>query len=201
MDEPLASLDEESRKEIIPFIRAAQEELAIPMVYVTHALPEVARLADRIALIDNGKIEAVGPTETILVDLTRKPAASDDAGAAFDAKVATHHADDGLTELAFDGGRLLIPRIGRASGERVRVRIVATDVSLSLDPPSRSSILNVFAGVVVGFAPRGETQMLVSVKVGGVTILSRITKRSAVDLGLSPGMKVWAQFKGAALIV
>ncbi|MBF0171405.1 MAG: molybdenum ABC transporter ATP-binding protein [Nitrospinae bacterium] len=135
MDEPLASLDEASKGEIIPFIRLVREELSIPMLYVTHSLPEVARLADRIALIDRGAIQNVGPTEEVLVDLTRSLATGDDAGAAFDGTVAAHHRADGLTELAFDAGRLLIPRIDRAVGERVRIRIVASDVSLALDHP------------------------------------------------------------------
>jgi molybdate transport system ATP-binding protein len=201
MDEPLASLDEESKAAIIPFIVSVHRELAIPMLYISHSLPEVARLADYVALIGAGTIQAAGPVAAMTTSLKERIAFSDEAGAAFDCVVDSHDDRYGLTALRFPGGRLVAPRHSLRTGERVRVRIEASDVALALDPPGRTSILNIFSGVVLGVADKGEAQAIVAVAVGETTLLARVTKKSAESLSLIPGLEVYVQVKSVALVV
>ena len=201
LDEPLASLDVARRREILPFLQRLRDELRIPMLYVTHSGDEVARLADHLVLLEAGRVRADGPlAETLArVDLPSVP--GEEAGALLHATIAERDAQWQLVEVRFAGGALWIPDPGLPAGHAVRVRVLARDVSLALDPPGRSSIQNVLACTVRAIAPDGHpSQALVQLACGESLMLARVTARAVAGLELQAGSAVWAQVKSAALV-
>jgi molybdate transport system ATP-binding protein len=202
MDEPLASVDVGRRAEILPYLERMRDASAIPILYVTHSLDEVARLANHLVLFDRGATVASGPLEETLVRLDLPLARFDDAAAVIDAQVATHEDADELTGVDFPGGRLWVTQVDRPRGARVRVRILARDVSLTREKPGPSSILNVFEARVEEMQEvgGGRVNVRLSVGSGAVPMLARITRRSSVTLGLQPAMPVWASVKSVALV-
>jgi molybdate transport system ATP-binding protein len=200
MDEPLAALDAAAKAEILPYFDRLHEELAIPLIYVSHALEEVTRLADHLLPMAAGRITAAGSPSQVLTRLDLPLSHLDDAAAAVDAVVAGHDEEFGLSYLDFPGGRITTPRQPFASGHAVRVRILAKDVSLALDLPKRTSILNIFPARVAEIVEHNPAQLLVSLTVGEARLLARITRKSAALLDLQPGMEVYAQVKGVALM-
>ena len=200
MDEPLAALDLKRKLEILPYLERLHDELSIPIIYVSHAPDEVARLADHLVLLHEGRMVASGPLGETLARADLPPAFADDAGVVAAAVVAAHEADD-LTRLDFAGGSILVARRPEAIGHRLRCRIHARDVSLALDRPQASSILNVFRATVSAIAATDTPgQVLVQVYVGATPLLARITERSRRVLELQVGCEVWAQVKAVALL-
>lgn len=200
MDEPLAALDLKRKQEILPYLERLHDELAIPMVYVSHAPDEVARLADHLVLLADGRAVASGPLADTLCRLDLPPAFSDNVGTVVTATVAEHEADD-LTRLEFPGGYVHVSRRREAIGQSLRCRIHARDVSLALVPPVQSSIVNCLPAVVESLAPADEPgHVLVRLQAGPSLLLARITRRSAETLGLRPGLSVFAQIKSVALL-
>ena len=200
MDEPLAALDWRRKLEILPYLERLHDELSIPVIYVSHSPDEVARLADHLVLLDQGRVVASGALNTVLSRIDLPPSFADDAGVVIESRVAEHEVDE-LTRLEFAGGRIYVSRRGEAVGARVRCRIHARDVSLSLAPQQQSSILNCVAATVTELAPTHTPgQLLVRLDVGGVPLLARITKRSADKLGIRPGLALRAQIKAVALL-
>ena len=200
MDEPLAALDLKRKLEILPYLERLHDELAIPILYVSHAPDEVARLADHLVLLDQGRAIASGPLNDVLSRIDLPAAFADDAGVVVAATVAAHEADD-LSRLAFPGGQLFVSRRPEPVGTRLRCRIHARDVSLALLPPEQSSILNCIAATVVGLAPTGTPgQVLVRLDAAGCPLLARITRRSADRLGIRPGLALRAQIKSVATL-
>jgi molybdate transport system ATP-binding protein len=203
MDEPLAALDFKRKLEILPYLEKLHEELSIPVLYVSHAPDEAARLADHLVLIDAGRVTASGPlVETLArVDLPRP--FGDDDGAVLEAIVAGHEAD-GLTRLEFPGGRLYVSQGGKPPGSRARCRIRASDVSLALAAHGDSSILNILPATVSAVAPLPTPgHVLAQLKLhgdGAPLLLARITERSRAALGIAPGREVVAQIKAVALL-
>lgn len=203
MDEPLAALDHASKRDILPYLERLHDELSIPVLYVSHSPDEVARLADRMVLMEQGRVRATGSAAELLVRLDLPLAWDDDASALIEGEVSGHDPRYGLTEVRIAGGRLLVARVDRPVGVRVRVRVHARDVSLALAPPGATSILNVLPARVNALEPVGEAQVLVSLCGGDgevTPLLARITRRSADALGLVPGMAVYAQVKSVALM-
>jgi len=202
LDEPLSSLDAARKAEILPYLEALRDELAIPMVYVSHALEEVARLAGDLVVFDGGRVVAAGPTAQTLARLDLPMALSDDAGVVIEATIAAHDDADHLSRLQFEGGHLWVGRVSRSPGAPVRVRVLARDVSLSCDPPGRSSILNVLAGRVVELCDAGPDRINVrlAIEPGGQPLLARVTRRSRDALGLQAGLAVHALVKSVALV-
>ncbi len=204
MDEPLASLDAARKAELLPWFERLARELRIPVLYVTHALDEVARLADHLLLLDGGRVRAQGPAHALLGQLDIARTHGDAAGALIDGHVGaidgTHH----LLQLDFAGGALLcVPPPGsapRAIGQPLRVRVLARDVSLALSPAHDSSILNVLPATVQDLADDGPAQLLVALDLAGTRLLARVTRKSAAQLGLRPGQRVFAQIKGVAVL-
>ncbi|MEA3412620.1 MAG: molybdenum ABC transporter ATP-binding protein [Pseudomonadota bacterium] len=200
MDEPLASLDEEARQAILPRLEHLHEALELPVIYVSHARDEVARLADHLALIEAGRVRASGATAEMLTRADLPLARARDAEATIEAVVSgcdeTYH----LTFLDFSGGRITATGNAPPPGSRVRVRVLARDVSLVLSPPVNTSILNVLPARVDSILATGSAQMTIRLDVGGSTLLSRITRKSTVALGLKEGMSVYAQVKSVALL-
>ncbi len=204
MDEPLASLDFTHRAEILPFIEQLRDRLRIPIVYVSHAMEEIVRLADTLVLMSEGRIAAVGSVEDLTSRLDLRPLTGRyEAGAVIRATVAGADVTYGLSELAFPGGRLRVPHLGLALGTPVRARIRARDVALALAPPQGLSILNVFAGRVLELARDQSPMVDVRLDIGKperpVVLWARITRRSAHELALVEGKPIYALVKSVAL--
>jgi len=200
MDEPLAALDMKRKQEILPYLERLHDELALPVVYVSHSADEVARLADYLVVLEQGRVLASGPLADTLARLDLAANFEDDAGVMIETVLAERDAD-GLSHLAFPGGVLLVGRRDAAIGSRVRCRIHARDVSLALERPRGSSITNILPAVVDAVGPSTTPgQVLVRLKIGATVLLARITERSRRELAVEPGCALWAQVKAVALL-
>jgi len=200
MDEPLASLDAERKDEILPYLERLRDHSEVPIVYVSHAAAEVARLATTIVLIADGRVQAVGPVAEIMARAGQYPLAGGfEAGAVFAATVAAHNPRWALTELAGGFGKLMVPQLDLPVGSPLRVRVRARDVILATERPSRISAQNVLAGVVEAVAPTGEEALEVQLRLGPERLLARITRRSGEALGITPGRPVFALIKTVAI--
>lgn len=198
MDEPLAALDLKRKLEILPYLERMHDELSIPIVYVSHAPDEVARLADHLVLLDGGRVVASGPLASTLARTDLPPAFGDDAGVVLQTTLAAHE-EDGLSCLAFSGGLIRVSRRAELPGARLRCRIHARDVSIALERPRASSILNILPARVTNLvATETPGQMLVQLQVGESLLLARITERSCRELMLTAGKDVFAQVKAVA---
>ena len=203
MDEPLAALDDQRKAEILPYIERLRDEAGVPIVYVSHSVAEVARLADTLVVLDRGRVSAAGPAADMLARLNVAPLAeARDAGAVLDARVAAQDEHFGLTTLTTAAGTLRVPRIALSVGAMLRVQVPARDVMLSLGAPSRSSALNVLPAVVVEILPAGDAAgpaAALRLDCNGVALLARVTRLSVVEMGLAPGVPVFAAIKSVAL--
>ena len=202
MDEPLASLDLARKREILPYLERLRAELDIPIVYVSHAMDEVARLADQLVVMERGSVATGGPLAEVLAGLDCGAALGEDAGVVLEARVVETDSRWHLTRMAFAGGDLWLRDDGAAApGETLRARVLARDVSLTLEPHRDSSIVNILPGEITDIAPGSDpASALVRLKVGEVALLSRITRRSLQHLQLAPGRRVWAQIKSVAIV-
>ena len=206
MDEPLAALDQPRKEEVLPFIEALRDELGIPIVYVSHSMDEILRLADSMVLMSDGRAVAHGPLEDLTSRLDLRPLTGRyEAGAVIAVTVAGLDLTYGLSELRFAGGILRVPRLEAPIGSRLRLRIRARDVSLALTPPSGISIQNVLPAVVAAIGTEGEPgadgspQVDVRLDLGGAALWSRITRRALTELALAPGTPVHALIKTSAI--
>jgi molybdate transport system ATP-binding protein len=200
MDEPLAALDLKRKLEILPYLERMHDELALPVVYVSHSADEVARLADHLVVLDAGRVSASGALAETLARIDVAGSFEDDAGVMIETLVSGHDAD-GLSHLAFPGGTLFVARREAAPGARIRCRIHARDVSLALEQPRASSITNILPATVQAVGPGGAPgQVLVRMRIGETALLARITERSRRELDIVPGRAVWAQVKAVALL-
>jgi len=200
MDEPLAALDAARKDEILPYLERLRDDLALPIVYVSHAIPEVTRLADMVVLLSDGRVQAVGSMAELSSRLDLFPLLGRyEAGAVLAATIVRHDDAYGLTELRCTAGRLFIARSSRAVGETLRLRIRARDVTLSLDYPDRTSALNALYGIVTELKSDGGSQMEVKLDCNGDSLLARVTRLSAERLHLKPGAAVHAMIKTVAL--
>lgn len=201
MDEPLSALDTASKREILPYLERLRDELQTPVIYVSHVLDEVARLADQLVLMERGRVVASGALNEILARLDLPAAHLDDAGAVIEAGVGIHDEEYHLTRLDFSGGSLWVSRVECAIGSKVRARVLARDVSIATAAPHGSSISNILAARIAGIRDEGPDRVVLRLTVGSEHIvLSRITRRSRDQLGLVQGMEVFAQVKSVALI-
>ncbi len=199
MDEPLAALDRASKTEILPYLEQLHGELSIPVLYVSHSPDEVARLADRIVLLEAGKVRAAGPLVDTMTRLDLPLAWGDEAGTVIEARVREHDQDYALTRLTFPGGDIRVPRLDFPEGHSVRLRIHARDVSLTLERQANTSILNIFPARVLDLAEAPPSQAMVRLESGGVPLLARITRRSQALLDIRPGRELYIQVKSVAL--
>jgi molybdate transport system ATP-binding protein len=201
MDEPLSSLDTASRNELLPHLERMHDELSIPIVYVTHNIEEVMRIADHLALLNAGRITAFGAAHELLTRPDLPLIHLDQAGSILDGVVAQHDTQFHLSYVDVPGGRLALSLKTAPVGKAVRVRIEARDVSLALRPPQQTSITNILPGRVLDVtADRDPAQRLVRVDVGGRVLLARITQRSASQLAIEPGLPLYLQIKSVALM-
>jgi molybdate transport system ATP-binding protein len=196
MDEPLASLDEQRRAEILPYIERLRDGAGVPILYVSHSVAEVARLATTVVILTDGRVAAVGPVLDIL-----PLADASDGGSVLDAVVARHDETFQLTMLTSVAGELQVPRLAAAIGAHVRAYIRARDVMLSLNPPQEISALNVLAGKVAEVAPvKGGTGAQADVRLdcGGAILMARLTAKSVQRLALAPGRPIYAVIKSVS---
>ncbi len=200
MDEPLAALDAPRKAEILPYIERLRDEMRLPIVYVSHALDEVVRLADTLVVLEGGRVLASGPLIPVVSRPELRPiVGAFDFGAVLEAAVVVHDDRYGLTVLETPGGHLRVPRLEASPGRRVRVRIRARDAALALDPPLRSSVVNVLSGRIVAVEPGADAGATARVDLGGAELLAGITRLSADRLRLTPGLPVYVMIKAVAL--
>jgi molybdate transport system ATP-binding protein len=201
MDEPLSALDAARKAEILPFLERLKGAFNLPILYVTHNLSEVMRLADRLVLLDAGKVAAEGPLAEVLARADAPLlSARADAAAVLDAMVSGHDTGRGLTRLEAGGVALLTPLLDRPVGAAVRAVVLARDVLLAGERPRALSARNVMPGKVERLTPRADGSVLVTVALdGGPNLLSAITRDAVDDLALLPGRTVWAVVKSVAV--
>ena len=201
LDELLAALDHARRQDILPWLERLRDELKIPMLYVTHSSDEVARLADTLVVLDEGKVKACGPVAKVLAGLDIPVVLGDDASALLSASIEARDERWQLAQLRFNGGGLWVRDTGLPLGRQVRVRVLARDVSIALDKPTHTSIQNLLPCVVQAIGPdKHASQALIQLLCGDSVLLARVTSRAVDELQLIPGMQVWAQVKSVALV-
>jgi molybdate transport system ATP-binding protein len=201
MDEPLAALDEERKAEILPYLERLRDEVGIPIVYVSHSVAEVARLADRVVLMNDGRIAAIGAASDVLSG-PRLASAADrrEAGSVFSGRVEARDAEHGLATIRLDGGaKILVPGAAVSPGDTVRLRIPARDVLVATVRPEGLSALNILEGTIETIEPDGEGMASLRITCGADPVRARITALSVERLGLVPGLPVHAVIKTVAL--
>lgn len=201
LDEPLASLDLDSRAEILPYLEQLHGRLDIPMIYVSHTPAEIAQLADYLVLMERGRITAKGPLNDIFTRLDLMPAQQEEASAIIEGKIIGHDRKFQLTQIAIPGGQISVGHRELEIGHQVRVRILARDVSIALEKPQQTSITNVLpARIISTNISQNSPQAMLKLDLGGAIILARITRRSVALLDLKPDTQVYAQVKSVALM-
>jgi molybdate transport system ATP-binding protein len=199
LDEPLASLDQAMKDEVLPFLERLRDELRLPMIYVSHQMSEVVRLADRLVLLHQGRVAAAGPVAELLARLDlRHLTGQQEAGALLTARLAEIDRTYGLARLELGDASLWVPAPDAAPGSELRLRVQARDVAIALTPPRDLSVQNLLPAIVVEISVEPPYADL-SLDVAGQRISARITKRALDQLGLRPGQPVYALLKAIAV--
>jgi molybdate transport system ATP-binding protein len=203
MDEPLSALDRRTKTEILPFIEKLRDHFAVPILYISHDIAEVERLADHVVLIEKGHVVGSRALADVQSDPGSTLARSREAAVSLEGLVEAFDAHYGLVTIAVPGGRLFAPEPGASVGEARRVHILASAVSLAREAPGRSSILNVLPARIVAMNPLDAVEVVAAVALGaegeGARLLSRMTRKSWDELSFAPGQKVYAQVKSVSL--
>ena len=203
MDEPLSALDRFSKEDILPYLERLHDALSIPVIYVSHDIAEIERLADTLVLMKEGGVQAAGPIQAVLADPALPLAHMPQAASVLEAQVETIDAAYDLTEVSVAGGRLLVPGDLGSKGTRRRVRVLASDVSLGRHMPVNTTILNALPARIVHGILAADHQMIVFLALGsdggGATLLARISRKSWDALAFKPGDRVVARVKALAL--
>lgn len=201
MDEPLASLDHARKQEILPYLERLRDQLGLPIIYVSHSASEVARLADHLVVLDNGRVTASGPLTETLARLDLPLQMGDETGVVLAGVVVERDQQWQLVRVEFSGGSFWLRDVGHAIGDRVRLQVHARDVSLTLEQNQQTSILNILP-VEVGDMAADESGgvTLIRLHIADTVLLASLTLRSVNHLKLQPGSQVWAQIKSVALI-
>lgn len=197
-DEPLSALDEARRAEILPYFERLRDEVSVPILYVTHSVAEVARLATTVVALDKGRVVAQGAAADVLGNPAVTPLGARAAGAVISARLVAQD-DDGLSVLDAGGVRFLLPRVSHPMGTVLRLRITAHDVILSRHRPEGLSALNIIGGTVEELRQGDGPGALVALSTPAGRILARITRRSATALELAPGAECYAVVKSVAI--
>ncbi|HEX5373895.1 MAG TPA: molybdenum ABC transporter ATP-binding protein [Aquabacterium sp.] len=208
MDEPLSALDAQLKSEILPYLERLNHETGVPMVYVTHAPDEAARLADHLVLLSAGRVVAHGPASTLMARLDLSLSRIDEAGALLEGRVAEHDPAYGLSRLDIGGQSLWVGQCAVPLGQRVRARVLARDVSVTLTQAGDSSISNILPAQIEGVREDGPDTVTLQLRLTalpgasepGAVLLARITRRSRDALQLRVGQALFAQIKGVALM-
>jgi molybdate transport system ATP-binding protein len=201
LDEPLSAIDHARRQEILPWLEKLRDELRIPMLYVTHAADEVARLADHLVVLDKGKIKTQGAAIDLLSSIDHPVVQGQDVATLIEGAVTLCEPDWHLARVDFAGGSLWVRDDGLNVGQRVRLRILARDVSVATQTPQATSIQNQLEGVVDAIVQdEHPSQSLVRIRSNTTFLIARLTNKAIHQLPLRPGMAVWAQVKSVALV-
>lgn len=198
MDEPLAALDEERKAEILPYLERLRDETAIPIVYVSHSVAEVARLANKVIILENGRISASGDAATIL-SVPSSAVDRREAGAVIDGIVGSTDAEHQITVIRAGNAEIRVPRLDAGAGKAVRLHIAARDVMLATSKPEGLSALNILPGNIMEIGEATQGMVDIRLDCGGVTIVSRVTALSRNMLALMVGKPVHAVIKSVAL--
>ncbi|MGA7981738.1 MAG: molybdenum ABC transporter ATP-binding protein [Chromatiaceae bacterium] len=201
MDEPLAALDLPRKQEILPYLERLHDQLAIPVIYVSHSPDEVARVADHLVVMDDGRVTASGALDDVLTRLDLPIRLGEEAGVVLEGRVIERDERWHLVRVAWGDNGVWVRDPGGPPGRQVRVRILARDVSLARERTEGSSILNILPAQVLSIGTDEHPALaLVKLKVDGIAVLARVTRRSAEELGLTPGLSLWMQIKAVALL-
>jgi len=199
LDEPLASLDLARREEVLPYLEALRDHLAIPMVYVSHQFDEVLRLATHVVLLEAGKVLAQGPVnEVSLRPELQSVVGPDLVGAVLEGVVVRLDCDTGSADLAVGRGTLQVSLRDVPVGSRVRLQLLARDVILATQPVQGLSVRNALASTVTAISNDDYGAVLVRLDVGGETVLARITQDAQRTLNMRPGDAVWTIVKAVS---
>lgn len=199
MDEPLASLDQRRKDELLPYLDRLHDELSVPMIYVSHSIDEVSRLCDYLLLIDAGEIIANGELHEMLARLDVPMLSGRNAGTVIDAIPGRYDTDYDLTHFRFSGGELSVPGQYDSSTPNLRLRIAASDVSICLAQPEKTTVLNIIAAEIDDVQAASSSSTLVRLAVGTDYLLALVTRRSVARLDLKTGDRVFAQVKSVTV--
>ena len=201
LDEPLAALDLARRHEILPWLERMRDELRLPMLYITHSVDELARLADHVVVLEGGSVKACGPAQEVLARVVSPAIVGDEAGVLLSGTVVELDARWHLAKIAFAGGALWVRDSAMPLGQPVRLRVLARDVSLTVHETHDTSIQNHIHGCIEAIADDVHpSQALVRIRCGASVLVARVTKRALSALSLAQGAAVWAQVKSVAVI-
>ena len=201
MDEPMSALDKASKHDILPYLERLRDALAIPIVYVSHSTAEVARLADHLVVMEDGKVLASGPTRETLARMDNPFRLEDDAGVLVEGTIRELDQRWHLARFEFDGGSLWLRRDnGMKIGDRVRIQLLSRDISLALEENPDQSIQNLVPATIDRIEPDVTPGVsIVRLLAGPTPVMSRLTTRAVDQLALEPGRQVWMQIKSVAL--
>jgi molybdate transport system ATP-binding protein len=199
MDEPLAALDDARKAEILPYIEQLRDSTKVPILYVSHSISEIARLAGSVVLLQAGRVLRQGTVAEVFSDPALVNALGlREAGSVLAARIAAQD-EDGLTRLQTSAGPVWLPRIHGPIGAQVRVRIAAQDIILSRQRPVGLSALNILPATITALRIGEGPGAIVQLRVGDDLVLARVTRRSAVHLGLAVGVAVFAVLKSVSV--
>ena len=195
MDEPLASLDQARKREVLPFIQRLCREFQLPVLYVSHSMDEIINLADHLVLLEDGRVKAAGAMETLMGRADLAPLfGRDDFGSVLTTTVAQTNDDHGLSHLAFPGGTLKVPKVSATPGSTLRVQIPAHNVGIALTPPTQTSYQNIFPGTIATIQESDGALVDLGLDIG-CPLLARVTASAREKLGLHPGQNIYALVK------
>jgi molybdate transport system ATP-binding protein len=201
LDEPLAALDPGRKRDVFPWLERLRDELRIPMIYVTHSVDELTRLGDHLVVMDKGRVQLSGPVTETMSALDAQGVEGQDVGVLLDGQIERRVSEWHLAQVRLNGGSLWVRDDGAPVGGRVRLRVLARDVSLATQEPMQTSIQNHFRVVIVSAQVDAHpSQTLVKLRWGNGWLLARITRRAWSQLALEEGQAVWAQVKSVAVV-
>jgi len=200
LDEPLSALDLKRKNEILPYLDSIHNDLEIPILYVTHSQDEMSRLADHLLLIEDGNIIGSGPVNDMLTRFDMPLSHGGDAVSIIEAEVLKRDSEFNLMYLEFLGGQFIVPDNGFPVQTKVRIRLVARDVSLTKSKQVDTSILNIFPAMVQEIVNEGEAQVMVRLQIKETILLACITRKSSYKLRLEKGSEVFVQVKSVAIL-
>ncbi len=200
LDEPLSALDLKRKNEILPYLDSIHNDLEIPILYVTHSQDEMSRLADHLLLIEDGNIVGSGPVNDMLTRFDMPLSHGGDAVSIIEAEVLKRDSEFNLMHLDFLGGQFIVPDNGFPVQTKVRIRVVARDVSLTKSKQVDTSILNIFPAMVQEIVNEGEAQVMVRLQIKETILLACITRKSSYKLRLEKGSEVFVQVKSVAIL-
>ena len=201
MDEPMSALDKASKHDILPYLERLRDVLAIPIVYVSHSTSEVARLADHLVVLEDGKVITRGPTRETLARMDNPFRLEDDAGVLVEGAIRELDQHWHLARVEFDGGSVWLRQNNDMKiGDRVRIQLLSRDISLALDENRNQSIQNLIPATIDRIEPDVAPGVsIVRLLAGPTPVMSRLTTRAVDQLALEPGLQVWMQIKSVAL--